>query len=130
MAARKFPEIELYSAFVREHGSKFDTAFLEDIGGCIPLGLAGAADMDEPFSLRREANAITAYCVRNTVLEDYHAQAVPIDQARMKALMIEVSTKLEQWLLLRQLMTDQYGTIYDLAVRTYECLYAKRWQKE
>lgn len=43
---------------------------------------------------------IVVKCVRNTILEDYHSQQVPIDDERMKAFMIEVVDNIGYWIAL------------------------------
>lgn len=53
---------------------------------------------DKTFSIRKQANAITAKCFRNTVLEDYHCQGYITDN-EMKNTSIETSARLEYLML-------------------------------
>ena len=46
------------------------------------------------FDVRKKANAITAYCFRNTVLENYHSEGF-ISDSEMKNTSIETSARVE-----------------------------------
>ncbi len=54
------------------------------------------------------ALGMTAYCVRNTCLEDFHAQGVPIDDEKMKIFMKECSEKCAE--VLSNLLSTDYMT--------------------
>ena len=54
------------------------------------------------------ALGMTAYCIRNTCLEDFHAQNLPIDDERMKTFMKECSEKCSE--VLANLLSSDYMT--------------------
>ncbi len=54
------------------------------------------------------ALGMTAYCIRNTCLEDFHAQGVPIDNEKMKMFMKECSEKCAE--VLSGLLSTDYMT--------------------
>jgi hypothetical protein len=61
---------------------------------------------DKP-TIRQEANVITAYSFRNTILEDIHANAVSFNDDTMRKLMIESSWRLSEWLAMRDTYTNE-----------------------
>lgn len=87
------------------------------------------------FSLRHEANALTAYAFRNGYLEQLHAgksSPLTVDPAlsritndEMKQLMIEVSEKLETKLRLRE--SDPLA--YRKWLHRYAMTYYRRWNR-
>ncbi|MDG6971455.1 MAG: hypothetical protein JRN54_10185 [Nitrososphaerota archaeon] len=76
---------------------------------------------------RVEANAMTAYCFRNGPLEDIHAGVTPLDQRRMKALMIDSSRKADAWLRIRDLALEHAPDAWWAWVNAYNYCYCKRW---
>ena len=54
------------------------------------------------------ALGMTAYCVRNTCLEDFHTRGIPIDDKKMKAFMKECSEKCAE--VLSNLLSADYMT--------------------
>jgi len=87
------------------------------------------------FTLRDEANALTAFAFRNGYLEDLHAgKSSPtlddpgysrISDAEMKRLMIEASEKLEQMLRMKQEMPAGYEDF----IRHYQRRYCRAWKR-
>ncbi len=87
------------------------------------------------FTLRDEANALTAYAFRNGPIEDLHAgQSSPllsddslsrITDAEMKALMINASETLARALALRETNPEEYRRF----VQGYGRLYCRAWQR-
>jgi len=63
----------------------------------------GSANMPELLAL-----GMTAYCVRNTYLEDFHSQGTPIDDEKMKMFMKECSEKCAE--VLCNLLSTDYMT--------------------
>jgi len=93
--------------------------------------------MSRQFTVRDEANAITAFCFRNTFLEDLHAgkhsEEFVRDQTysritdeEMKTLMIEASSKLEELLKFRSQRPDLFRKF----IQIYHQLYASDWDTE
>ena len=88
------------------------------------------------FSIRDEANALTAYAFRNGPLEDLHAgKSTPltadkslsrITQNEMKELMINASGKLADLLKLR----DDDPEAYKRFVQSYAMRYCRDWIRE
>jgi len=73
---------------------------------------------------------MVAFCFRNTVLENYHAEDVPINDARMKSLMIEASQKLSWWLNGKHYLSSTGDeALYRYAVRVFETKYTSNWEK-
>ncbi len=87
------------------------------------------------FTLRDEANALTAFAFRNGILEDLHAgKPSPvlsqpgysrITDEEMKRLMIEASEKLAQMLRMKR---DEPASYEDF-IRRYQRLYCRNWQR-
>ena len=80
------------------------------------------ANMPEILAL-----GMTAYCVRNTCLEDFHAENTPIDDEKMKIFMKECSEKCSE--VLSNLLSSDYMT---RATMSYflmsQCeFYCKEW---
>ncbi len=88
------------------------------------------------FTLRDEANALTAHAFCNGFLEDLHAgkHSPLLDQPgysritddEMKRLMIEASEKLAGMLDLKQ----QNPAEYDRFIRKYQKTYCRTWQRD
>jgi hypothetical protein len=88
------------------------------------------------FTLRDEANALTAYAFRNGFLEDLHAgKSSPlleqpgysrISDDEMRKLMIEASAKLEEMLRLKR---EEPGK-YELFMRDYQRRYCRKWKRD
>lgn len=81
-----------------------------------------SANMPELLAL-----GMTAYCVRNTCLEDFHAQGVPIDDEKMKILMKECSEKCTE--VLSSLLSTDYMTKATMSYFLMEqCIeYCQNW---
>jgi hypothetical protein len=87
------------------------------------------------FTLRDEANAITAYCFRNGFLEDLHAGETPeflndnkysrITQEEMKELMVESSYKVFCLLQLKETDPEKYQAM----IKVYGATYSAHWKK-
>ena len=87
------------------------------------------------FTIRDEANAITACAFRNGFLEDLHAGEYSkllesnkysrITDEEMKKLMVESSKQVED--LLRMKETDPKE--YDEFIRRYNRMYCTRWER-
>ena len=76
--------------------------------------------------LKQVVLGLVAFCIRNnTSLEDYHAQKLPVDNDRMKTLMIECVDNLYYWIAALQDKKRRKAAIRDLA--NYAELYAKEW---
>jgi hypothetical protein len=90
----------------------------------------------DEFTLRDEANALTAHAFRNGFLEDLHAgkHSPLLDQPgfsritddEMKRLMIEASEKLARMLALKQ----QNPAEYDQFIRKYQRTYCRTWKRD
>jgi hypothetical protein len=88
------------------------------------------------FSLRDEANALTAFAFRNGFLEDLHAGKTSpglnqpgysrISDNEMKRLMIEASEKLEQMLRMKR----EEPAKYEQFIRDYWRTYCRAWKRE
>jgi hypothetical protein len=88
------------------------------------------------FSVRDEANALTAYAFRNGLLEDLHAgKPLPTSHQRgysrisddeMRRLMIEASAKLSSMLGLKQEDPAKYETV----IRDYQRRYCRSWNRD
>jgi hypothetical protein len=87
------------------------------------------------FTVRDEANALTAFAFRNGMLEDLHAgkssplTADPslsrITNAEMKDLMIEASGKLAELLALRETEPKKYQRF----IQSYGIIYCRSWSR-
>lgn len=90
----------------------------------------------EEFTIRDEANALTAFAFRNGFLEDLHAgKSLPVAQQsgfsrisddEMRRLMIEASEKLAQLLTKKQ--QDPQG--YETFIRQYHKIYCGSWKRD
>jgi len=88
------------------------------------------------FTVRDEANALTAYAFRNGFLEDLHAgkpspllaesDLSRISDEEMKHLMIEASEKLEQMLRLKR----EEPAKYESFIRNYQRMYCRAWKRD
>ena len=88
------------------------------------------------FSVRDEANALTAYAFRNGLLEDLHAgKPLPMPNQRgysrisddeMRRLMIEASAKLSSMLQLKQ----EDPAKYEIVIRDYQRRYCRCWDRD
>lgn len=91
---------------------------------------------DGEFTIRDEANALTALAFRNGFIEELHAgkRSSLLDQPdysritddEMRRLMIEASEKLAQMLSLKQTNPDQY----EAQIRDYHERYCRTWKRE
>ena len=106
----------------------------DDVDDLLPLG-----DLERQFpggfTIRDEANALTAYAFRNGFLEDLHAGRPSelttdssysrITDSEIKDLMIEASTKLSQLLQLK----EEHPERYRMAVMTYNLMFCSAWER-
>ena len=122
------------SAFLRRCPSlapNDGTAPATDQGPCLPRSPA-----EREFTLRDEANALTAYAFRNGFIEDLHAgKDSPllrkpgysrISDGEMRRLMIESSEKLEHMLHLKRSDPKKY----DAFIRSYHRMYCRAWKRD
>lgn len=87
------------------------------------------------FTLRDEANALTAFAFRNGFLEDLHAGQSSlllnqpgysrVSDEEMKRLMIEASEKLEQMLRMKREQPAQY----EYFIRDYQRRFCRTWKR-
>ena len=87
------------------------------------------------FTLRDEANALTAYAFRNTFLEDLHAgehsellenpKYSRITDSEMKQLMMEARTKMEALLKMKKENPERYRDFIQACV----ILYTRGWEE-
>jgi len=78
---------------------------------------------------REEGNVITAFCFRNTLLEDIHSGSVQFGNITMKELMKESSWKVTEWLIMRDTLLKSYPKFYHSFVNGYEAIYTREWDK-
>jgi hypothetical protein len=88
------------------------------------------------FTIRDEANTLTAFAFRNGFLEDLHAgKPLPaaqqsgfsrISDDEMRRLMIEASKKLTQLLKMKQQEPQKYETF----IRQYHKIYCRSWKRD
>jgi hypothetical protein len=99
------------------------------------MQISSTTDQGE-FTLRDEANALTAFAFRNGFLEDLHSgKPSPIlsepgysriSDEEMRRLMIEASEKLEQML---RMKLEEPGR-YEVFIRDYQKSYCRAWKRE
>ena len=90
----------------------------------------------DEFTLRDEANALTAFAFRNGFLEDLHSgKPSPIlsqpgysriSDEELRKLMIEASERLEQMLRMKR---EEPGR-YEIFIRDYQKQYCRAWKRE
>ncbi len=115
--------------FVNMHMSQFESEFLKGSIGVISIAAGMQPQLTYPISPREEANALIADCVRNSVLENYHASGIAIGQKEMKALMIDSSRKLSQWVLFGRLtINTRFEPIHHAALAAIGRLYCRKWE--
>jgi len=119
----------LAAEFVDIHISQFEPEFLKGSIGIINMAAGMQPPLTYSISPREEANALIAVCVRNSVLENYHASSVAIGQKEMKELMIDSSRKLCQWVLFGRLtINTKFEPIYHAALAAIGRLYCRNWE--
>jgi hypothetical protein len=103
-----------------------------------PANAVPAIPLERPaeFTLRDQANALTAYAFRNGFLEELHAgrDSPLLDDPRlsritddeMKRLMIEACEKLAEMLRLKE--NDPAG--YDAFIRSYHRMFCRKWKRD
>jgi hypothetical protein len=99
-------------------------------------GSASPQQPDTEFTIRDEANALTAFAFRNGFIEEIHAgKPSPLLQQpgysrisdnEMRRLMIEASEKLEQMLKLKKDDPVRYNEV----VRRYHKTYCRTWKRD
>lgn len=77
------------------------------------------------FSLRDEANVLTAYALRNSFLEDLHAGVAGFSDEEMRRLMVEASGKLAAALFLKTKQPKAYAEF----LREYGREYCGSWDR-
>lgn len=95
-----------------------------------------SSDAGEQFTVRDEANALTALAFRNGFIEELHAGKLSplleqpelsrITDAEMKKLMIEASEKLARMLALKRDDPDHY----EAEIRDYHERYCQHWKRD
>ena len=119
----------LTAEFVDRHICQFDPEFLKGSIGMISIASGMRTPLTYSISPREEANALIADCVRNSVLENFHASGVAIGQKEMKALMIDSSRKLCQWVLFGRLtINTKFEPIYHASLFAIGRLYCRNWE--
>lgn len=91
---------------------------------------------DKEFTIRDEANALTAFAFRNGFIEELHAgRASPLLQEpgysritddEMRRLMIEASEKLARKLQIKRSNPKEYGSW----IRSYNAMYCRKWKRD
>lgn len=99
------------------------------------MRISRSTTQDE-FTVRDEANALTAFAFRNGFLEDLHAgKPSPllsqhgysrISDEEMRKLMIEASEKLERMLRMKREEPGRYA----IFIRDYQKRYCRAWMRE
>ena len=97
---------------------------------------ASSPPKGEDFTLRDEANALTAFAFRNGFIEELHAGKYSalleepsysrITDTEMRRLMIEASAKLAEMLKLKQSDPAKYAA----AIRVYHQNYCRTWKRD
>ncbi len=115
-----------------------DREMLLEIVATVELLLTqiGKAGLDDLFSRlsdlspkpRIEANVLVAYCFRNGVLEDFHADGEPLSDAWMKTIMIDASRRADAWTHTRRILTRFDALLWSLFVLTYHRMYCSEWE--
>lgn len=100
-----------------------------------PVATAKSEPHCEEFTIRDEANALTAFAFRNGFLEDLHAgKPLPaiqqsgfsrISDDEMRRLMIEASEKLTLLLRMKQKVPQKYEAL----IRQYNKIYCRSWKR-
>jgi hypothetical protein len=146
---RQIVAIEGYTVYWRDQmstGQCSKGAFLKRCPTFAPNEVSSAAAVERDrrarppteseFTLRDEANALTAYAFRNGFIEDLHAgKDSPmlrepgysrITDEEMRRLMIESSEKLARLLQMQQSDPAEY----DAFVRNYHRVYCRGWKRD
>ena len=121
---------DLPEYFRNRYGEYLDPAFVNNIAYYLSLVTSKCLQEIKVIPPRVEANVMTAYCFRNTILEKYHHEGTPLGDPEMKELMISMSSRLSEWLNMKNLLhafTDEL--LYNIIVRTYEAAYTHNWEK-
>src|SRR5437867_8783815 len=120
---------KLMTAFIRQHIGELERDFIEMVAKLLDFASRMRPPLTYPTS-RKQSNALIAECVRNTVLEDYHAAGTPIGQEEMKVLMIDCSTRLNRWVIFGRLtINTQFEPIYLATLAAIGKMYCSRWEK-
>jgi DNA-binding GntR family transcriptional regulator len=112
-----------------------DDAALDSIAALIHASTADNNLSDESWTVRDEANALTALAFRNGFLEDLHAgkhsellsdpNLSRITNKEMRKLMIESSAQLARMLRLREADPETYAR----TIRWFRDAYCARWER-
>ena len=111
-----------------------DAHFRSDILTLLPMGMGFGMDpskLKTQPTAREEGNVITAYCFRNTILEDIHADSSnrKLDNQTMKELIIQSSARVTNWLYMRDGLKVKAPKVYFLLVNIYQETNTKNWNK-
>jgi hypothetical protein len=121
---------DLPDLFRKTYGKHLDPVFVNNIAYCLSLVTPECLQEIDLITTRVEANAITAYCFRNTILEKYHDEGTPLGKPEMKELMISMSSTLSEWLKMKNLLyTSGTISLYNVIIRAYEAAYTSNWEK-
>jgi hypothetical protein len=142
---RQIVAIEGHTVYWRDQmasGQCSKSAFLKRCPSLAPSEATAQTSIPAPlppvgeFTLRDEANALTAYAFRNGFIEDLHAgKDSPmlrqpgnsrISDDEMRRLMIESSEKLERLLHMKRSDPEEY----DAFVRSYHKVYCRGWKRD
>ena len=85
-----------------------------------------AIDLLADFPPQREANAMTAFCFRNTSSGDDGGQQ--LSDAQMKSLMQESSQRVKNWLAMRDTL-GLHSPLYKAIVNFYAASYTHKWDE-
>lgn len=83
------------------------------------------APVPEGWTVRDEANVLTAFAFRNSFLESLHAGAAGFSDAEMRKLMIETSARLAQLLFLAR----KHPGWYAVFLLEYGHMYCRGWER-
>ncbi|MBA4496427.1 hypothetical protein ACFO25_16855 [Paenactinomyces guangxiensis] len=100
--------------------------FRKTILAVMAMGNAiNVVDAKTELTDREEGNVITAFCFRNTILEDVHTGNLDLNDKIMKDLMIESSTKVTEWIKMRDYLKGRCPSIqYNLKLLS-GCIHQK-----
>jgi len=126
-----FKEEEITSFFYSLSGID-DNGFKREIFTLLSFGMSfDLSKLKKKPTQREEGNVITAYCFRNTMLEEIHADypGRKLDNQTMKDLMIESSSKVTNWLKMRDALKNSAPSVYYFLINTYQMMYTSNWYK-
>ena|SRR2546428_13428634 len=120
---------KLMPAFVRRNIGELERDFIEMVAKLLDFASRMPPTLAYPTS-REQSNALIADCVRNSVLERFHAEGTPIGQEEMKALMIDCSTRLDRWVIFGRLtINTDFEPIYLASLAAIGRMYCTQWER-